>query len=154
MAPACAQTGPVTEALGLTGQLSCHLSVRGPTEQDPGVYAEITLSNGLPDPIRVLRYFTPFEGILGEIFVIYWQDQLLAYNGPMMKRIPPGADDWLLLEPGKELSAQVEISRAWNLSREGKYRLQLRNDISYRVAEAPESHQLVAARCGEARFSL
>jgi len=105
-------------------------------------------------PVRVLRYFTPFEGILGEIFDIRWQGQPVIYEGPMMKRAAPGEEDWLLLKAGEALSATVDISGAWNLTRPGQYLLKLRNSISYRVAGEPEPRQLDAAGCGVVGFTV
>lgn len=154
MAAACAGSSAVTEPDGASGILSCHLSVPGQVQQGHPVTVELALHNGLAVPVKVLRYFTPFEGILGEIFDIRWQGQPVIYEGPMMKRAAPGEEDWLLLKAGDALSATVDISGAWNLTRPGQYLLKLRNSISYRVAGEPEPRQLDAAGCGVVGFTV
>jgi hypothetical protein len=154
LATACADSSAVTEVEDSSGILSCQLSVSSQVQQGHPVNIELELHNGLAVPVRVLRYFTPFEGILGEIFDVHWQGQPVPYEGPMVKRAAPGEEDWLLLNAGEELSATLDISEAWNLTRPGEYRLQLRNGISYRVAGEPEPRQLDPASCGTVDFAI
>jgi len=112
------------------------------------------LHNGLATPVEVLRYFTPFEGILGEIFDIRRQGEPVPYEGPMVKRGAPGDEDWLALPAGQELSAAVDLSEAWNLTQPGEYQLQLRNSIMYRVPGETEPRQLDATGCGVVVFTF
>ena len=154
MAAACAGSSAVTEPDGASGILSCHLSVPGQVQQGHPVTVELALHNGLAVPVKVLRYFTPFEGILGEIFEIQWQGQPVQYEGPMVKRTAPGEEDWLPLKAGESLSAAVDLVEAWNVARPGEYRLQLRNPISYRVEDEPEPRQLDPAACGVVSFTV
>ncbi len=154
LATACADSSAVTVAEDPSGILSCQLSVSSPVQQGHPVNVELVLHNGLTVPVRVLRYFTPFEGIMGEIFDIHRQGQPLLYEGPMVKRAAPGEEDWLLLNAGEALSATVDIAGAWNLAQPGEYRLQLRDGIRYRVAGEPEPRQLDPASCGTVDFAV
>jgi peptidyl-Lys metalloendopeptidase len=153
MALACAESGPVTETQALNGTLSCRLSLASPQQHGQPYTAGLTLHNGMATPIEVLRYFTPFEGILGEIFDIRWQGELVPYEGPMVKRAAPGDADWLALPAGQELSAAVDPSEAWDLTQPGEYQLQLRNSITYRVPGETEPRQVDAADCGVVVFT-
>lgn len=154
MTAACAESEPVTESQKSNGTLSCHLSVTSPLQQGLPVIAELTLHNRFATSVQVLSYFTPFEGILGEIFEIRARGQLLPYAGPMVKRAAPGAEDWFVLEAGQELSATVDLSNAWDLTGAGDYQLQLRNNINYRLPGEPVARQLAAADCGVVRFTI
>lgn len=151
---ACADSSAVTGAEDTSGILTCNLSVSSPVRQGHPVNVELALHNSLAAPVQVLRYFTPFEGIMGEIFDIHRQGQPVLYEGPMVKRAAPGEEDWQLLNAGEKLSATVDIAGAWNLARPGEYRLQLRNGISYRVAGEPELRQLDPASCGTVDFAV
>jgi hypothetical protein len=154
LATACGESAPVTETQAASATLSCQLSVTGALQPGQPVTVELTLHNGLATPVEVLRYFTPFEGILGEIFDVRRQGEPVPYEGPMVKRAAPGDDDWLALPAGQELSASVDLAEAWDLSRPGKYELQLSNSISYRLPGENEPRQLEAASCGKVEFSF
>lgn len=154
MAAACAESGPVTEAQDPSSTLSCQLSVAGPLRQGQPVITKLTLHNHLATSVQVLRYFTPFEGILGEIFEIRRQDQPVPYEGPMVKRAAPGDEDWFTLGAGQELSATVDLSNAWDLTGAGEYQLQLKNSIRYQLPGEAEARQLEAASCGVVRFTI
>jgi hypothetical protein len=152
MSAACAEPATVTATRASSGGLSCALALSGPPAPGQAVSVELLLHNGLDVPVRVLRYFTPFEGILGEIFEVQWQNQPVIYEGPMVKRVAPGEDDWLPLPAGQDLTAAVDVSSAWNLTLPGEYRVQLRNGISFRVPDDPEPRQLEPADCGAVGF--
>jgi len=154
MAAACAESGPMTETQSSSATLSCRLAVTGPLQLGQPVTVGLTLHNGLATPVEVLRYFTPFEGVLGEIFDIRWRGEPVRYDGPMVKRAAPGDEDWFALPAGQELSALVELSETWDFSRPGEYQLQLRNSISYRLPGEAEPRQLEASSCGEVEFTL
>jgi len=151
---ACAEPATVTATRASGGDLSCALALSEPPTPGQAVGIELVLHNGLDVPVRVLRYFTPFEGILGEIFEVQWQNQPVIYEGPMVKRAAPGEEDWLPLPAGQELTATVDVSSAWNLTLPGEYQVQLRNAISFRVADDPEPRQLEPAGCGVVRFMV
>jgi peptidyl-Lys metalloendopeptidase len=153
-ASACAESGPVTETQALSGTLSCRLSVAGSLQHGQPFTAGLALHNGMATLVEVLRYLTPFEGILGEIFDIRRQGEPVPYEGPMVKRAAPGDADWLALPAGQELYATVDPSEAWDLTQPGEYQLQLRNSIIYRVPGEAEPRQLDAAGCGVVVFTF
>jgi len=134
--------------------IHCNLKIDPSIQLGQPVMLQLTLHNSTSQSLEVLQYFTPFEGILGEIFELHFNGEPLSYRGPLVKRGPPLDEDWLRLEPGGDLSAEVDISHAWNLGRKGGYRLQLRNDIAYRPAGSTERQVLAAERCPEVRFSV
>jgi len=132
----------------------CNFTVAESIPSGEPVIVQIVLRNPSTNAIEVLQYHTPFEGILGDIFELRYQGEALSYQGPMVKRRPPEDEDWLPVDAGATLSAEVDISSAWKLSLPGVYSLQLRNDISYRLAEHSDSLKIAAASCGVVRFLI
>ena len=139
---ACTASG--LDAGETMGSIQCKLEVDQANPAGEPVLLHLTLSNTSGQALEVLQYHTPFEGVLGDLFEIQYADESLTYRGPLVKRGPPTDEDWLLLESGGVLTAEVDISKAWDLSRAGEYTLRLRNDMSYRDPGSPE-HSLVAA---------
>jgi len=149
---ACASSGS-----GLPANMDtphCSLAVAESIPSGQPVTVHLVLRNPSASALEVLQYHTPFEGILGEIFELRLQGQSLAYQGRMVKRGPPGDEDWLPLDAGVTLSAEVDISNAWELGLPGEYSLQLRNGITYRLAGHTDPRQLAASSCGVVSFHI
>jgi hypothetical protein len=146
--------------MNVTGEQSasntpaCSLSVAGSIDSGNPVLVGLELHNTTGQAIEVLQYFTPFEGIMGPIFQLSYQGENLDYLGPMVKRMPPGDQDWLMLPSGESLKAEVDITLSWDLSRAGEYRVVLSNDISYRTPAQSEPVLLPAGSCGSAQFQV
>lgn len=134
--------------------LSCQLAAAATIRAATPAMVRLTLRNTTDHPLEVLRYFTPFEGLLGEVFVVRYQGEPIPYQGPMVKRGPPADEDWLPVGPGGSLSAEVDISGAWDLSRPGVYSLQLRNALSFREPGRTATTLVPAASCGSVHFSV
>ena len=104
----------------------------------------ISLTNHGKKPAKVLKWYTAADGIEKNLFRVSRDGQSLR----------SGDEDWLPVDAGATLSAEVDISSAWKLSLPGEYSLQLRNDISSRLAEHSDSLKIVAASCGVVRFLI
>ena len=142
------ETGEKMEAM------HCDLDIDQATGVGKPVMLRLTLSNTFIQPVEVLQYYTPFEGILGDIFYIHYGDEVLSYRGPLVKRGPPTDEDWLLLETDESLTTEVDLSSAWNLGRSGDYTLRLRNDMTYRHSDSKENSLLAASNCQTVSFSV
>lgn len=74
--------------------------------------------------VQVLRWNTPLEGGWFAPFVSVTRDgQALPYRGPSFKRGDPLAEDYLPLDAGATATAEVDMARAFDLSRPGRYRI-------------------------------
>lgn len=133
---------------------SCALTVVDSFAPGEPVIIGLEIHNPGNEAIEVLQYFTPLEGIMGSIYQVSFQGQQLDYLGPMVKRMPPGDEDWLALPAGDSLSAEVEINSSWDLSHAGEYRVELSNDITYRTSMEAETALLRAGSCGSVQFSI
>ena len=136
------------------GSLHCDLDIDQTLSAGEPVILRLTLNNTGGQSLEVLQYYTAFEGILGDIFSIHYGDESLSYRGPLVKRGPPTDEDWLLLESGTVLKAEVDLSGAWSLERPGVYTLQLKNDMTYRHSGSKESLVLAAGSCQMVDFRV
>ncbi|WP_210215167.1 hypothetical protein, partial [Mesorhizobium sp. M4B.F.Ca.ET.089.01.1.1] len=69
-----------------------------------------TLTNRSGSPIRVLRWTTPIDGVSGQIFSVTRGSQPIQYIGPLVKRAEPTEADFIDIEPGRSISATVDLS--------------------------------------------
>lgn len=133
---------------------TCALTIDRSIPAGEPVNARLLLTNSTANPISVLQYHTPFEGILGPVFIVTFKGKQLIYQGPLVKRGPPQDEDWLEVGTGDSLSAEVDIGGAWELGSAGDYGLKLSAPITYRVAGNDELRQLAAGACGSVEFTI
>lgn len=134
--------------------LKCELQLQKSYPQGGEVLVNFSLSNHSESEFEVLQYHTPLEDLIGPVFEVRFGDELLSYRGPMVKRAPPTDEDWLRLLPGAVLSNELDISRAWDLTRKGQYSLSLSQDVSYRKTGSTEVLNLPVAACPTMLFAI
>jgi hypothetical protein len=84
---------------------------------------KFTLTNSSETPIYVLKWYTPLEGIYGEIFRVYYKGRAIQYLGIQASRGAPIADDYVYLEPGGSATAVVDLATSYDFSKAGTYRI-------------------------------
>jgi hypothetical protein len=87
-------------------------------------------------PIWILTWNTPFEGasrkpvklpadgLAGNAFRVTRDGAAVPFRGVMVKRGDPGRDDFLRLEPGKPVIAEVNLAAAYDFGAPGEYRVE------------------------------
>jgi hypothetical protein len=135
--------------------LECRLEPRAPA----GI--RFVLANPSQAPVWVLKWNTPLEGWRGSIFTVTGPDGTeLPYTGPMVKRGDPGRDEYVQIAPAAEVAAVVDLANVYDLSKSGRYRLQVTGgiaDLTTDEAAVPrprEQHQGVELRCGEVSLDV
>jgi heat shock protein HslJ len=108
-----------------------------PTSLDSGetVKAVFTLTNISSDGFYVLKWFTPLEGLAGDIFRVERDGAELPYRGKLVKRGPPIAEDYVWLEAGESVSAEVDLAEGYEFSQAGQYTIQFRSPQISHVAK-------------------
>ncbi len=92
---------------------------------DGDVSVTVTVTNTTRHPIHLLRWQLPGDEIEGALFRIAHEDgSRVAYTGPLIKRAAPDANDHVKLDAGASLSWQVELTAAYELSRNGRYAIE------------------------------
>lgn len=88
-----------------------------------------TLENTSGQDLWVLTWYTPLEGIKGNIFDLKCNGQTLRYRGRMLKRGEPRQEDYVHLPPGGSVSRAVDLSEAYDLAPGKRCRLRFRGDV-------------------------
>ncbi|MCP3168418.1 protease [Myxococcus qinghaiensis] len=152
--PADART---QEEAAVAKTLECTLT--GPAQVKAGEPVELVfkLTNPTKEPLYVLKWHTPLEGIRNDIFLVSRDGaaSALPYGGPMMKRAPPTASSYATLAPGESVEGTVDVAPAYGLQEPGTYRITFQGplmDVTSDQAKVPalagEYHD-VALKCPE-----
>ena len=74
------------------------------------------VSNPGATEVSFCRVHTPFEGLSNDIFEVRAPDgSEIPYRGPMLKRAPPGPEDWFVVQPGRFHTAEVDLLEGYAL---------------------------------------
>ncbi|WP_374567816.1 hypothetical protein [Ideonella sp.] len=107
--------------------LRCALAAPAPAAVGQPVLLRFTLTNAGTAPLQVLRWNTPFEGAWFAPFVTVTRGgRTLPFQGPMVKRAEPQAADYLRLDAGQSVQAEVDLALPFDLSKPGRYKVQPR----------------------------
>jgi hypothetical protein len=107
-----------------TPALRFYLASVGPHEPGQQVMVSFELRNGSTEAVWVLKWYTPLEGLKGRILRVRRDGTEIPYVGPMIKRGAPGREDYVLIPPSGRASSQFELSRFYDLSAPGDYRVE------------------------------
>lgn len=104
------------------------------------------LINDSDGKLYVLNWFTPLEGLGGEIFRVKRDGVILPYQGPLASRVEPGPDSYTMLEAGEIVSAEVDLSTAYDFSTPGNYTIEF---ISPRISHIAKTEAEMATTLDE-----
>ncbi len=84
------------------------------------------LTNEGDKDLYVLKWYTPLEGLNSDCLKVVRNDKgKVKYDGPMIKRGNPGPDDYILVPAGKSVSADVNVSESYAVSKPADYQVEL-----------------------------
>lgn len=92
------------------------------------VLVTVTLSNPTKHTVKVLKWFTPAQGVEEPLFTILRDGEPVAYLGAHFKRPAATGRDYISLKAGESTSTTVDLGEYYDLSQSGQY------EISYGVA--------------------
>jgi peptidyl-Lys metalloendopeptidase len=105
--------------------IEVRLSVANPViHGDVDVSVTVTVTNTTRHPVHLLRWQLPSDELEGALFHIERDGVAVAYRGPLIKRPAPEPADQVLLGPGQSLDYEVELTGAYDLSRNGRYTIE------------------------------
>jgi hypothetical protein len=84
------------------------------------------LTNNGEEDLYVLKWYTPLEGLNSDCLkVVRNEKSKVAYDGPMIKRGHPGPDDYVLIPAGETVTADVDVSESYAVSKPADYQVEL-----------------------------
>jgi peptidyl-Lys metalloendopeptidase len=81
----------------------------------------ITYRNDSAEDLYLVRWQTALQGVEQNVFDVRVDGQPVAYTGRLVKRATPKAEDFIRIPAGGSVSADVELSSVYDLSRTGEY---------------------------------
>ena len=85
------------------------------------------LSNDTDAAIEVLPWGTPLEqSLTADVFVVTKDGEVMPYGGRVVKRPPPGPDDYLILAAGEKRETVVDLSEGYDIRAVGEYTVVLK----------------------------
>lgn len=103
----------------------CEISA--PTKQllSHGIYVTFTVTNLTEHKLKLLSWYTPFEGFLSDLFIIKSNvGEQLEYNGMMVKRFKPSLEDYLKLPAKEKVEITLDLTQVYSLT-QGEYTVHL-----------------------------
>lgn len=99
------------------------------------VGVEFTLKNLTSRTLSVLTWYTPLEGLKGDIFKVTRDGVELRYEGRMVKRADPNANDYVRISAHASVSSTIDLSSAYDFSVPGHYNVEFAGQIFDVVSE-------------------
>jgi peptidyl-Lys metalloendopeptidase len=93
------------------------------------VMLRVTYHNAASEDLYLLRWQTALYGVEGNIFDVRLDGQPVEYTGRLYKRGFPRAEDYVRIPAGGSLSADVELSSVYDMSRTGEYAIRYRASV-------------------------
>jgi peptidyl-Lys metalloendopeptidase len=140
--------------------LDCTLEMDETYPVDEPVSLRFALHNPTDRPLYVLTWYTPLEGMAGEILRVTRSGEKLLYQGVLAKRGDPTRDEYVVIEPGEAASAEVDLRTGYDLSTPGSYQVQFTRglqDVTDDVASVPRKqgdHRPQSLACNTVSFSI
>jgi peptidyl-Lys metalloendopeptidase len=130
-------------ALSLSSEIQSDKASLGASDD---VFVHFTLRNDSNKDLYVLSWQTPLRGIKENIFDVRLNGKAVDYVGRLYKWATPTPEDFVRIPAGGSVSARVELSSAYDITRSGEYSIQYR--VPVREALQAEGVKLATAQLG------
>ena len=88
---------------------------------DQNVVVHVTMTNASNHPAKVLKWYTPIDGVEESLFAVSTGGAPVAYLGPVYKRPEPKFNDYIHLKAGESITSDVDLGAYYDLSATGGY---------------------------------
>ena len=85
------------------------------------VLVTVTISNPTRQTVRILRWFTPGDGLEEPVFAVKVNGKAVPYTGAIYKRPAPTGSDYITLKSGESVTYSVNLGDYYDLSASGQY---------------------------------
>lgn len=87
------------------------------------VLVSVTISNPARHTVRILKWFTPADGLEEPIFGVDLNGKAVDYTGAIYKRPAATGSDYISLKAGESVTYQVNLGEYYDLSGSGQYEI-------------------------------
>ena len=121
----------ITTAVGAAPKDGAVVSLRvaqSAFDSSQDVLVAVTISNPTNHTVKVLKWFTPANGVEEPLFAVTRNGEPVAYIGAHYKRPATTGKDYLSLKAGESITSTVNLGAYYDLSGSGEY------EVFYAVA--------------------
>ena len=124
------------------------------------VELRFSLHNRTDRTLYVLTWYTPLEGLAGEILRLTRDGNPVPYRGILAKRGDPTAEEYVAIQAGGMADAVVDLAESYDLSQTGRYQVVFTSrlyDVVNRLSLVPrkrDRHQPHEGDCTIAVFEI
>jgi hypothetical protein len=140
-----------TDSSGLAAYLKTQPSVQQGSVASIIVY--FLLENHTQQGMYLLKWYTPLEGIRGDIFEVTRDGQPLPYLGPLVSRAAPTSESYIFVGTDKGVTAEVNIAEAYDFSQPGTYTIKFRSPRISHLAQSEADMQISLDELGPVDIS-
>ena len=90
---------------------------------EESVLVNVSISNPNKGAIRILRWYTPFDGVKEDLFVVTVNGKAVEYTGAEYKRPAPTEKDYIMLKSGETIETTIDLAGYYDLSESGYYQI-------------------------------
>ena len=90
----------------------------------------------------MLQWGTPLDGMTSDCLAVTCDKKKLEYDGVYMKRGTPGPEQFSFIRAGETLSTTFDVSEAYDLTKAGKYTINVDSFIEYAVGNVKGMNDL------------
>ena len=127
-----------TETTAETSELAAYLKIQPSVQQgsEEPITLYFLLENHTQQGLYLLKWFTPLEGMGGDIFEVRRDGQTIPYLGPMVSRAAPTPESYVFVQADKGVTAEVNIGEAYDFSPLGTYTIKFRSPRISHLAQS------------------
>jgi peptidyl-Lys metalloendopeptidase len=92
------------------------------------VLVTVTISNPARNSVRILKWFTPADGVEEPLFSVKRNGQTVSYTGAIYKRPAATGNDYITLKAGESITRVVNLGDYYDFTTTGQY------EVFYSVA--------------------
>ena len=97
------------------------------------------VSNPTNKAIRILKWNTPLEGLRSNCLDVKRNGKPVPYDGIMVKRGAPTAEDFLTVPAGKSVTNKVDLGKAYDMSAPGRVKVDFKKEGLRLAADTVET---------------
>jgi len=105
-------------------KLEATLKIREEIAHGEAVSMQFSLFNRSDEELLVLKWYTPLEGMTGDILRVERDGKPVPYQGILAKRGVPQPSEYVSIEPGGSVSAEVDLTTDYDFSVPGNYTIE------------------------------
>lgn len=140
----CGAQAATAAPRGLSATIDAEKSFLGDTD---GAVVRVTLHNDAAEDLYVVYWQTAVRGVEDDIFDVRRNGKPVAYIGRHYKWAKPQAEDYVRIAAGSSLTAEVDLTAYYDMSRTGEYSIQYRASVENALSGVGAN--IAAARGGE-----